>query len=85
MWNRVTSARNIKNVKKFISVDVINEDTEHIIQRILWNLGQEDPKIWPGNDFEISFEDGREAETEAALALLGSSFLPKFFIQHCVC
>jgi hypothetical protein len=75
MWNRVTTPQTIKNVKMFQSHDVVNEDTEIIIKRIVTTqLGLKKPKVWPGHAFEVTSEPGREAETEAALALIGSSY-----------
>lgn len=74
IWNRV-AVSNMKNVKMFMSRDIVNDDTERIIHRILRKqFGLEKVKAWPGVDFEITWEPGREAETEAALALIGSSF-----------
>jgi hypothetical protein len=75
MWNRVTTPQTIKNVKMFQSHDVVNEDTEIIIKRIVTTqFGLKKPKMWPGHTFEVTSEPGREAETEAALALIGSSY-----------
>jgi hypothetical protein len=75
MWNRVAMPTNMKNVKMFMSRDIVNEETETIIRRILMKqFGLKQAKEWPGTDFEITSEPDREAETEAALALIGSSF-----------
>jgi hypothetical protein len=74
MWNRVTTPKNIKNIKMFQSHDIMNDETETIIKRIVTTqFGLKTPKMWPGHSFEVTSEPGREAETEAALALIGSS------------
>lgn len=78
MWHRHTTEQSRKNVRIFMCKDVVNDQTEEIVDRALsvmgkWHSG------WPGTDLEPSFEEGREAETEAALALLGW-WLPLLFL-----
>ncbi|KAH7091636.1 hypothetical protein FB567DRAFT_436058 [Paraphoma chrysanthemicola] len=59
LWNRENSG-NLKGVRKFLSVNVINEDGQAIITKALGGF----PEPWPGKDFSPT--------TDAGKALLGS-------------
>jgi hypothetical protein len=67
MWNRV-AAPNGNKIEKFISMNVINEDAEEIINRALETVHVDDVQPWPGTDFDMMDDAGK--------ALLGESFDP---------
>ncbi|KZM28694.1 Mitochondrial import inner membrane translocase subunit tim8 [Ascochyta rabiei] len=84
MWNRVASA-DLRNLNYFMAVQVINPETQYIMQRALEQHNVAVVPAWPGKDFEFAVPNGREHEMEAALALLGSSNglgAGYFIIQH---
>lgn len=76
MWNRVTTTESIRNIKKFLSKDVVNLQTEYIINRILSRMGKHEADIWPGIEFRYDLDAEEEEELEDAYALLGSCHLP---------
>jgi hypothetical protein len=75
LWHRETDQDNRQNIEKFMSVAVVNEETLVIMSHAMKLSNPEkayDAPPWPGRGFELKFEEGREEETEAALALLGT-------------
>jgi hypothetical protein len=77
MWNRASatvSNHDIKNIKYFVSVQIINAATAWaIVPRALRAQGEHDGvKQWPGTSFQPFRKKGdNKDEEEAALALIG--------------
>ncbi|KAF3054125.1 hypothetical protein E8E11_011824 [Didymella keratinophila] len=88
MWNRV--AQGSRKLNYFMSVSVINTESEVIMERIMQHFNMAAVPPWPGRDFEFAVKgsnpsDDDLAEMEAALALLGSPNgigAGYFLIQH---
>ncbi|KAJ4993439.1 hypothetical protein SVAN01_00987 [Stagonosporopsis vannaccii] len=91
MWNRVASES--QKLDYFMSVSIVNPETNYIVDRIFEQQGVEEVPEWPGKDFEFAVkpsEDGERKEldllkSEAAFALLGSPngiAAGYFLIQH---
>ncbi|KAF2826906.1 hypothetical protein CC86DRAFT_416671, partial [Ophiobolus disseminans] len=84
-WHRVASTTQLQNIQYFMSVSVVNEETELVIvPRALKAVGVTDRalKAWPGTDVTVGM-DGEEGE--AAKALIGSpnGLAPGYFLlQH---
>jgi len=77
MWHRETAEENRKNIKYFMAVSVVNQQTQVIVSRA---LGLESPEFsegtprWPGKEFTFHNPEDPSGElTEAAYALLGTS------------
>ena len=76
MWNRV--AQGSRNLNYFLSVNIVNPETEAIMERALQQFGMSKAPRWPGQDFDFAKggktpSDGDLEEVEAALTLLGTS------------
>jgi len=70
VWNRAASG-NLRKLNYFMSVQIINPETQHLMSRALEQYGIDEAPAWPGRDFQFAVEEGKESEMEAALALLG--------------
>lgn len=76
LWNR-QSVENIRNIRGFMSIMVMNEETEEIIERAMALRFPGEPvpvDEWPGTDFSTAEEAGQ--------ALLGKSSRNHFFIYE---
>jgi hypothetical protein len=62
----------------FISLQVVNKETQYIIQRALQQHNINEAPVWPGIEFQFAVEKGKELDMEAALAILGMLPLPCF-------
>jgi hypothetical protein len=77
LWNRVAKPDNLKNIRYFVSTNVVNPDTAYdIVPRALREKGVQSghAQQWPGTAFK--FGDDGEADLESSLALLGEFPLP---------
>ena len=70
LWNRVPGEPKIKMI---MALQVVNTQTaDTIIPKALEAVGVTELKRWPGTEIVVGSEN--EAEAEAALALIGTSF-----------
>lgn len=77
VWNRV--AQGSRKLNYFLSVTVINPESEAIMQRAMQHFNMAAVPPWPGKDFEFAVKGAdpsgaQLAEMEAALALLGTLY-----------
>lgn len=78
-------AQGSRKLNYFLSVSVINPETEAIMERAMQQFDMAAVPPWPGKDFEFAVKgnnpsDADLAEMEAALALLGMSHNRKPFL-----
>lgn len=71
LWNRACNAlgKDIKNIKKFMSLTITNDETSEVIYEALRRVKPtplEDPAQWPGTTWDTTSEEGQ--------ALLGIDF-----------
>jgi len=71
LWNRVPGEPKIKMI---MALQIVNTQTaETIIAKAFEAVGEMELKRWPGTEIVVGSDN--EAEAEAALALIGTSFL----------
>lgn len=63
-----------------MSLTIVNDETNKvIIPRALKAMGVDEAKKWPGTDLIVGADEG--AEAEAALALIGTSYLTYYVVS----
>jgi hypothetical protein len=79
MWNRAARPNHdMKNIKYFMAVNIINPVTTYdIVPKALRARGEhKGAKPWPGTSFQPFKQEGdNQDEADAALALIGKSFV----------
>lgn len=54
-WNRAVTAATRTNLKYIISYQILNDDTEDVVNRALAAVNAGHLGDWPGTDFEFAF------------------------------
>ncbi|KAF3046022.1 hypothetical protein E8E12_010385 [Didymella heteroderae] len=88
MWNRVAAGS--RRLNYFMAVQIVNPESDAIMERAMQQSNLVTVPPWPGKDFEFAVKgkdpnDANLLEMEAALALLGSPNglgAGYFLIQH---
>jgi hypothetical protein len=73
-WERAATTTTIKNLKYFISCQIVNHDTSLLLERALQALDVDEVQGWPGTDLNLGFGPDKGDEIEAGLALLGTVY-----------
>ena len=61
-WNRAQKDPGnggIRHFKYFIIANLVNSETQRLVQRAVASLGKKQPDDWPGNDFSTGTEEGQ--------------------------